>query len=69
MLMQDKFAFVSGVANHRSIAWGIARSLDAHGARLALSYLGDREKESIEKLSSELSQTPLVVPCEATNDD
>ena len=37
MLMQDKFAFVSGVANHRSIAWGIARSLDAHGARLALS--------------------------------
>jgi enoyl-[acyl-carrier protein] reductase I len=69
MLMQDKFAFVSGVANHRSIAWGIARSLDAHGARLALRYLGDREKESIEKLSSELSQTPLVVPCEATNDD
>jgi enoyl-[acyl-carrier protein] reductase I len=69
MLMQDKFAFVSGVANHRSIAWGIARSLDAHGARLALSYLGDREKESIEKLSGELKQTPLVVPCEATNDD
>ena len=69
MLMQDKFAFVSGVANHRSIAWGIARSLDAHGARLALSYLSDREKDSIDKLAGELSQTPLIVPCEGTNDD
>ncbi len=69
MLMQDKFAFVSGVANHRSIAWAIARSLDTHGARLALSYLGEREKASIEKLSEKLSQPPLIVPCEATNDD
>ena len=69
MLMQDKFAFVSGVANHRSIAWGIARSLDAHGARLALSYLSDREKDSIDKLAGELSQTPLIVPCQATDDD
>ncbi len=69
MLMQDKFAFVSGVANHRSIAWGIARSLDAHGARLALSYFSDREKNSIGKLAGELSQTPLIVPCQATDDN
>jgi enoyl-[acyl-carrier protein] reductase I len=69
MLMQDKFAFVSGVANRRSIAWAIARSLDAHGAHLALSYLGDREKAGIEKLAKDLSQPPLIVPCEATSDD
>ena len=37
MLMQDKFALVTGVANHRSIAWAIARALDREGARLALS--------------------------------
>ena len=63
---QIRFRFC--VANHRSIA-GNARSLDAHGARLALSYLSDREKDSIDKLTGELSQTPLIVPCEGTNDD
>ena len=41
MLMQDSFAFVSGVANHRSIAWAIAKSLDAQGARLARSASRD----------------------------
>ncbi len=69
MLMQDSFAFVSGVANHRSIAWAIAKSLDSQGARLALSYLSEKEKHNIEKISNDLSQTPLLVACEATNDD
>ena len=54
MLMQDKTAFVAGVANRRSIAWAIARALDREGARLALGYLGEREKESLDKLVDHL---------------
>jgi len=69
MLMQNKFCLVTGVANHRSIAWAIAQSLDREGARLALSYLGEREKQGIDKIVDQLQQPPLLVPCDATNDE
>jgi enoyl-[acyl-carrier protein] reductase I len=68
MLMQDKIAFVTGVANHRSIAWAIARALDREGARLALSYLGDREKKGLDKIIGELANPPLLVALDATDD-
>lgn len=41
-LMQDKRGLVMGVANDHSIAWGIAKTLAAHGARLAFTYQGTR---------------------------
>lgn len=69
MLMQDKTGFVAGVANRRSIAWAIARSLDREGARLVLAYLGERELEAIEPLLEQLNQTPLLVQCDATNQE
>ena len=69
MLMKDSNAFVTGVANHRSIAWAIARALDREGARLALSYLGDREKEGIEKIVGQLQTPPLLVQCDVSDDD
>ena len=69
MLMQDRIGFVAGVANHRSIAWGIARALDREGAQLVLGYLGDREKQGIEKISDALSTAPLLVPCDASSDE
>ena len=69
MLMQDKIGLVTGVANHRSIAWSIAKSLDREGCRLVLSYLGDREKEGIEKIADQLQQKPVLVPCNVTDDD
>ncbi len=69
MLMQDKLAYVTGVANHRSIAWAIARALDREGCRLALGYLGDREKQEIDKLRGELQQPPLLVSCDVTRDE
>ena len=50
MLMEGKTGFIAGVANHRSIAWSIARALDREGAKLALGYLSDREKKGIEKI-------------------
>lgn len=69
MLMQDRTGFVAGVANRRSIAWAIAKALDREGARLALGYLGERELEAIEPLVGELKTPPLLVQCDATNED
>lgn len=62
MLMQDKLAYVAGVANHRSIAWAIAKALDREGCRLALGYLGEREKQEIDKLVGELNRRPCWSP-------
>ena len=69
MLMQDRAGFVTGVANHRSIAWAVARALDREGARLALGYLGERELEAIESIVDQLQHPPLLVPCNATDPD
>lgn len=69
MLMQDKFGLVTGVANHRSIAWSIARALDREGCRLAMGYLGEREKQELDKLVGELKQAPLLVGCDVGKDD
>ena len=43
-----------GVANDRSIAWGITQALAQAGARLALTYQGDRLKERVEGLAANL---------------
>jgi enoyl-[acyl-carrier protein] reductase I len=69
MLMKDKLSLVAGVANHRSIAWAIARALDREGARLAISYLGERQKEGIDKIVDQLQRPPLLVSCDVTQDD
>jgi len=52
-LMAGKRGLITGVANDRSIAWGIAQSLHAHGAELAFTYLGDAFRKRV---------TPLVEP-------
>jgi enoyl-[acyl-carrier protein] reductase I len=69
MLMQGKFGFVAGVANHRSIAWAISQALDREGARLALGYLGEREKEGIDRIVGQLQHSPLLVPCDVSRDE
>ena len=45
MLMQGKKGLIMGVANDRSIAWGIAKSLADNGASIALTYQGEALKE------------------------
>jgi enoyl-[acyl-carrier protein] reductase I len=69
MLMQDRTGFVAGVANHRSIAWAVAKALDREGTRLALGYLGERELEAIEPLLDQLQTPPLLIQCDATKQD
>ena len=65
--LSGKNGIVLGVANDRSIAWAIAQSLSAAGARLALTYQGERLKDRVERLSTSLDN-PLLLPCDATDD-
>ncbi|MCC6981656.1 MAG: SDR family oxidoreductase, partial [Bauldia sp.] len=53
-LLQGKRGLVIGVANNRSIAWGIARACHAAGAKLAFTYQGDAQKKRVEPLVAEI---------------
>src|SRR6202162_2693890 len=53
-LMRGKRGLVLGVANNRSIAWGIARACAAAGAKVALTYQGDALKKRVEPLAAEI---------------
>ena len=63
-----KNALVFGVANQRSIAWHIARALDQAGAGVTLSYLNERIRSSVEKLSGQLSSAPALIECDVSDD-
>ncbi|MGD9740163.1 MAG: SDR family oxidoreductase, partial [Bauldia sp.] len=52
-LMRGKRGLVVGVANNRSIAWGIARACQEQGAEIALTYQGDVMKKRVEPLAAE----------------
>lgn len=68
-LMDGKIALVTGIANKRSIAWGIARAFDREGARLILTYQSERLKENLDKLVGDLSTAPLAIAPLDVSDD
>jgi enoyl-[acyl-carrier protein] reductase I len=53
-LLRAKRGLIMGVANNRSIAWGIAKAAHAHGAELAFTYQGDALKKRVEPLAEEV---------------
>jgi len=59
---------IIGVANKRSISWAIAKAVAAQGARLAVTYQGDRLGENVKELAEELAD-PLVLPPDVTSDE
>ena len=65
-LMKGKKALVTGVANHNSIAWGIASQLAAQGAELAFAYLPDMEKR-VRPLGESIG-VKTFIPMEVTDD-
>ena len=65
-LMAGKRGLVMGVANNRSIAWGIAKAVAAQGAEVALTYQGDALKKRVEPLAAELG-SKMVLPCDVTD--
>ncbi len=68
-LVDGKRALVVGVANKRSIAWAIARRLDAAGAQVAITFQGERVEKDVTKLAGELINQPvLVVPMDVQDE-
>ncbi len=65
-LMQGKRGVILGVANNRSIAWGIARACHAAGAEIALTWQGDALKKRVEPLAKELDGL-LLGHCDVTD--
>jgi enoyl-[acyl-carrier protein] reductase I len=63
-----RHGLIVGVANKRSISWAIAREVARRGARLALTYQGERLEENVRELAQELTD-PLILPCDVTSDD
>ncbi|GIW12371.1 MAG: hypothetical protein KatS3mg061_3428 [Dehalococcoidia bacterium] len=66
-LLAEKVALVFGVANRFSIAWAIAQALHRAGARLVLSYQGERVERNVRQLAASLPGT-LTLPCEVSDD-
>ena len=68
MLLEGKQGLVVGVANRRSLAWGIAQAASREGARLAVTYQGERLERNVRELAKDLDD-PLIVPCDVTRDE
>ena len=66
-LLAGKRGLVMGVANDRSIAWGIAKALHGAGAELAFTYQGDAFKRRVEPLASELD-AKVLLPCDVMDE-
>jgi enoyl-[acyl-carrier protein] reductase I len=67
MSLTGKTGLIVGVANKRSIAWAIAQSAASAGARLAITYQGERLEENVRELAATLHD-PLLLPCDVTDD-
>jgi len=67
-ILSGKKVLILGVANERSIAWGIANSLKKQGASVALTYLNDQLKKRVLPLSEEIG-ADFICEMDVTNDD
>ena len=67
-LLEGKLALVMGIANRWSIAYPIAQAFSREGAALALTYLGERQKESIAELAAGMN-VASILPCDVTKED
>ncbi|HJQ25256.1 MAG TPA: enoyl-ACP reductase [Blastocatellia bacterium] len=68
MLLEGKTGVVFGVANKRSLAWAIARRANDEGARICVTYQGERLEENARELAEQLND-PLVLPCDVSKDE
>jgi len=64
-MLENKFGIIFGVANKRSIAWATAQALSEAGAKLAFTYQGERLKENVEGLTTDMAGS-LILPCDVT---
>lgn len=69
MILKGKKGLITGVANQRSIAWGIAKSCWEQGAELCFSYPSERLKGSVESLIQGEGKTAALFECDVTKDE
>src|SRR5215831_18048629 len=67
-LLEGKHALILGIANKWSLAYAIAQAFSREGAQLTLTYLGERQKDSIQELTTGLNVRG-VLPCDVTKDE
>jgi enoyl-[acyl-carrier protein] reductase I len=67
-ILSGKRALIVGVANERSIAWGIAQAMKAHGAELAFTYVNEKLKERVEPLATSIGSR-LLMPLDVQVDE
>jgi len=67
-MLKGKKGLIMGVANNRSIAWGIAEAAHKAGAELAFTYAGDALKKRVEPLAESIG-SGLVLDCDVTSDE
>ncbi|MEC8664678.1 MAG: enoyl-ACP reductase FabI [Pseudomonadota bacterium] len=67
-IMAGKKGLIMGVANDRSIAWGISKALSDAGAELAFTYQGDALEKRVRPLAEGIG-SDILLPCDVTNDE
>ena len=67
-LLEGKTALILGIANKWSLAYAIAQAFSREGATLVLTYLGERQKDSIGELAKDF-QVGAILPCDVTKDE
>ena len=67
-IMNGKRGIVMGVANDRSIAWGIAEAVAKQGAEIAFTYQGDALEKRVRPLAEKVGST-IIIPCDVSNDE
>jgi enoyl-[acyl-carrier protein] reductase I len=67
-LMSGKRGLIMGLANDKSLAWGIAKALHAQGAEMAFSYMGEALERRVRPLAAEVG-SDFLVPCDVADMD
>lgn len=66
-LMAGKKGLIMGLANDKSIAWGIAQALNAQGAQIAISYQNEALEKRVQPLAAQLDQETLLIKCDVSD--
>ena len=67
-IMNGKRGIVMGVANDRSIAWGIAEAVAKQGAEIAFTYQGDALEKRVKPLAEKVGSS-IIIPCDVSSDE
>ena len=66
-LMAGKRGLIMGLANDKSIAWGIAQALNTHGAQMAISYQNEALEKRVQPLAAQLDKEALLIKCDVSD--